>query len=84
MLKLLFKVDSNLKTKTVLTILVLISLRLTGQNFEIDVTLGVPRSKLIFHQNFKIDGSNLYNDQGSLYCLGITSIGKKTLDFVQR
>lgn len=74
----------KLKTKTLLIIAMLFTLKLTGQNFEIDVSFGVPRSKLIFHHYNKIDGSSQYNDKGSLYCLGITSVGKKTLDFVQR
>jgi hypothetical protein len=65
--------NSHLKIKSLLLCLVLFTLKLTGQNFEIDVSLGVPRSKLIYHHNSEIKGTNSYNSNGNLFMIGFTS-----------
>lgn len=65
--------NSHLKIKSLLLCLVLFTLKLTSQNFEIDVSFGVPRSKLIYHHSSEIEGSSSYNDNGNLFLIGITS-----------
>ena len=65
--------NSHLKIKSLLLCLVLFTLKLTSQNFEIDVSLGVPRSKLIYHHNSEINGTSSYNDNGNLFVVGFTS-----------
>lgn len=63
----------TLKFKTVFLFMVLFTLKLTSQNFEIDVSFGVPRSKLIYHHNSEINGTNSYNSNGNLFVVGFTS-----------
>lgn len=65
--------NSHLKIKSLLLCLVLFTLKLTSQNFEIDVSFGVPRSKLIYHHSSEIEGSSSYNDNGNLFLIGITN-----------
>lgn len=68
--------NSHLKIKSLLLCLVLFTLKLTSQNFEIDVSLGIPRSKLIYYHNSEINGTSSYNDNGNLFVVGFTSKGK--------